>query len=684
MKKITLSFILFIGLFAVLGFACQALPDLGQLNVNSTATATVVPTPTDIPTPIPRPPVKPGEENPDEPVFISGNIPYTSPFFLNSISEPFVMLEDQAGFINRDTEFEFSLVGQAIGPVEILEDQTLKYYLALPTVPQGTLVDVDNNGQDDIGVAVYSIAYWSNTWGGPFLEPRDGTGWSNAYASTITDPELDYEIIGGKLIVWSPDEEQSFPTGFGEDGLIFTQDDPTAPITAGYSIVDLDREPFFIYKETQPQIDLIEGEIAVNDYSDMSYTDAFEAMFEKVSREYPFSEEKDIDWDFLRQEFVPQVASADNSADYYRALRDFTYEIPDAHVGITFDPDVFYDEAGGSFGMVLKELSDGRVIVTEIIPDTPAEDGGIQIGAEILTWDGLPVLEALDSVEPYIGPYSTEHHKRVEQAIFLTRQPPGTRITISFQNPEDSQTQEVTMRAEVDYESLYAALPVFDLDELSTPVEGEVLDGSGLGYIRIITFSDDYHLMAKIWDTYIEELIENDIPGLIIDLRYNTGGNSGLAMDFAGYFFDEEVILGRSSYYNDLTGEFEYTDHPARIEPAPKLYEGPIAVLVSPYCISACEGFANALSQGGRSTIVGHFPTAGAFGEVGRGQYKLPEEPDLQFPTGRPETLNGELLIEGRGVPLDITVPVTEQSALGSVDAVMNAAIDELLSKIDQ
>ena len=55
----------------------------------------------------------------------------------------------------------------------------------------------------------------------------------------------------------------------------------------------------------------------------------------------------------------------------------------------------------------------------------------------------------------------------------------------------------------------------------------------------------------------------------------------------------------------------------------------------------------------------------------------------MQFPTGRPETLDGELLIEGRGVPLDITVPVTEQSALGLVDAVMDAAVDELLAKIE-
>ncbi len=34
------------------------------------------------------------------------------------------------------------------------------------------------------------------------------------------------EIIGGTLIVWSPDENQKFPTDFGIDGKLFTQDDP--------------------------------------------------------------------------------------------------------------------------------------------------------------------------------------------------------------------------------------------------------------------------------------------------------------------------------------------------------------------------------------------------------------------------------------------------------------------------
>ena len=58
-------------------------------------------------------------------------------------------------------------------------------------------MDVDQDDAEDTGVQVFAIAYWSNTWGDPFLETRDGTGWSNAYASTTTDAENDYEINGG-------------------------------------------------------------------------------------------------------------------------------------------------------------------------------------------------------------------------------------------------------------------------------------------------------------------------------------------------------------------------------------------------------------------------------------------------------------------------------------------------------
>lgn len=286
-------------IFALITLSCSTVTELFSPIPTLTSTPTAPP-PTNTPTPLPPIPVNPGEDNPDEPVYITGDIPYTSPFFVSTISEPFVLLEDQAGFIDRNREFPFALAGQVLGPVEVHEDESVTYALALPAIPQGTQIDVDNNGSKDAGVQVFAIAYWSNIWGGPFLEERDGTGWSTAYVSTITDPEREDEIVGGRVVVWAPDDEQSFPTGFGDDSLLFTEDDPVAPIPAGYNIVDLNQEPFNVSKESRPHISLNEGDIEVNDFSAESYLEAFSELVDKVSREYPFTEEKNIDWEELR------------------------------------------------------------------------------------------------------------------------------------------------------------------------------------------------------------------------------------------------------------------------------------------------------------------------------------------------------------------------------------------------
>jgi C-terminal processing protease CtpA/Prc len=672
MKK-TALLLTWISLLLITGIACKAVTEI----TSDTDTPPFSP-----PTPLLPSPVQPGKSNPNEPVFVSGDIPYTSPFFLNTITAPFVLLEDQAGFIQRDKEFEFSLLGQAIGPVEIQEDQSLTYSLALPSVPQGTMTDLDNDEINDAGVQVFAVGYWSNTWGGPFLEERDGSGWSNAYVSTRTDPENDNEIIGGTLIVWAPDSDQGFPTGFGEDGLLFTADDPVGSLPAGYSIVNLDQAPFEISKQPMPEINLIEGDVAVNNYSELSYTEAFEALFEKVSREYPFTQEKGLDWDRIYQQISPQIVQADNKEDFYLALREFAFSIPDAHVSISFDAQIFYEERGGGFGLILKELSDGRIIVSEVLNGGAADQAGILPGAEIVRWDGKPIAEAVSAQVPNFGPYSTDHHKRLEQVSFLTRVPPNSRVEVEYIAPGGTNAEQVELDAEVEYDSLFNSIPPLSEDEISLPVTSEILDDTGIGYIKINTFSDDYSLLASSWEHIIKDVLDNEVPALILDLRNNSGGSGSLAMDFAGYFFDEEIPLYDGYYYDEDSGEFEADKVPTKITPAPILYEGPIAVLVSPYCVSACEGFAYALSQEGRATIIGNFPTSGAFGEVGRGQYDMPEDISMQFPTGRPQTPSAELLIEGTGVIPDTTVPVTQEDVLSNADSVLQTAIDQLLNDI--
>jgi C-terminal processing protease CtpA/Prc len=80
----------------------------------------------------------------------------------------------------------------------------------------------------------------------------------------------------------------------------------------------------------------------------------------------------------------------------------------------------------------------------------------------------------------------------------------------------------------------------------------------------------------------------------------------------------------------------------------------------------------------GRSIVVGHAPSAGMFGEVGRGQYKMPEDISMQFPTGKSISTNGQVVLEGIGVIPDVLVPITLESAMGEEDTVLTSAIEAL------
>ncbi len=108
--------------------------------------------------------------------------------------------------------------------------------------------------------------------------------------------------MGGRLIVWAPDDAQAFPTDFGADGLLFTADDPAGPIPAGYSVVDLDTRPFTVSQPAEADLPLYEPpDSAIKDFSALSYTEALDALFDFARTNYAFNgvQGKQPDWDAL-------------------------------------------------------------------------------------------------------------------------------------------------------------------------------------------------------------------------------------------------------------------------------------------------------------------------------------------------------------------------------------------------
>jgi C-terminal processing protease CtpA/Prc len=629
------------------------------------------------------------------PVLITGTMAYTNVLFPIGIAQPLILLEDQGGFVTRDRGFLFPPESQVLGQLTSdFFESPVSFSLSLPIEPQGTYHDVDNDDNDDIGVQIFAVAFWNNVFGDPYLEERDmyGGGWSNAFASTRTSEDFETrdEIVGGVLIVYAPDDQQGFPSGFGPDGLLFTGDEPIVRLPQGYTAVILDTDPFTFDRSREIFVELFEPEgFALADFSDLSYTEAFDAMLDKFRREYAFTEYKGIDWDALAEAFRPRFEAAEarrSMNDYLFAMRDFVWSIPDGHIalypgGFVLDQDFQMNVAGG-IGMAIQDVADGSTIVYFLTPFGPAEQAGIQIGAEILEIDGLPVDEAVSAVVPYSSPFSSPEVERLQQLRYVVRSPLNVQRVVTFRNPGSSQAQTVTLTPVQEFDSFAVSSFAFGLTGFELPLEYRLLP-SGIAYVKIYSFFDNDLLTVQLWERLMRTLNDNGVPALIVDMRQNGGGSGFLADQMAAYFFDEPLNISYSASYDRSLDQFVVQeDRPSRFYlPSEDLrYRGDVVVIVGPACASACESFSYAARLENRATIIGHYGTAGLGGGVD--DFAMPDGQFVRMTVTRTIDEEGNVTIEGVGVQPDIRVPVTLETLTADFDVLLRAAEEYLLGGV--
>jgi C-terminal processing protease CtpA/Prc len=616
------------------------------------------------------------------PAEITGEFKYSNDIITTYYVEQAVALVDMTGFVKRDLNWEIPLKSQTLGYLKIdTQAKTGTYWLQLPVHPDGQANNVSNDGQNDPGVQIFAVSYWPNLTGGPYSEGDDPTrGWPNYLASVKTDSANKDEVFGGKLVVWAPDANEKFPTDFGADGLLFTKDDPVSPLPAGYSIVDLDQKPFGISQPAQPTLELYEPkDAAIKDYSGLSYTAAFEQLFQKVSTEWAFNgiKGKEVDWKALHDQLAPKVADAEKNKDalaFYQAIHTFTQAIPDGHTGLgggDAGNQDFQQQVSGGYGFAIREMDDGKVIVVYVLKNGPADKAGLQVGAEVTAFNGKPIADAIGAVQPYAGPFSMAIAKRYQQARYLLRAPgAGTNVSVTFANPQAaSKTVSLTSvqeRQSFSFTSLYRGV-----DPNALPVEAQILD-SGAGYIKINSNYDDLALIIRLFQRALQTFEANQVTGLIIDLRHNSGG---APLGLAGFLDNKEIVMGQLLYYSEKTGQFEPEGLPEKFPPMQEQYKfDKIAILVSQACASACELEAYGFSKIPGAVVVGMYPSAGVEAEVSRGQFLLPDGMNMQIPTGRFINPDGSLFLEGVGVQPSVRIPITPENVLSTDDVELKAA----------
>ncbi|MFW5691595.1 MAG: S41 family peptidase [Chloroflexota bacterium] len=618
---------------------------------------------------------------------VRGDVSYTVRF-LQAFNRGAVgiSLVSAANYIDGDYVSPIPPAWQIIGRVTSdVYQSPFSYELYLPQTPPGPLRDVDNDTEADRGLAVFSVVGFVNIRESSFWETD--LEYSTGFSSTQSSPtfEFRHDVVGGKLLIWAPDDAQGFPAGFGEDGRLFTEDDPIMAVPAGWSVVDLDVTPFTLDRAEAVRVDLLEQEQSLQpaDYSALGFDEAFKALITQMRDEYAFTEYKGIDWDALEAEFMPRFIEAAHDDDvtaYHLALRDFIWSIPDGHVGasLPWGQLGLYEETGGGLGLAVRELEDGRIIVTFVLEDGPADRAGIEVGTEILTLNGAPPIDRAADINIWTGPFSSPHTRRLEELRHIVRFPVGEQVALTFQNPGDAEPTDITLQAVGEFASWAAADFYETAPADAPPVEFEILDDSGYGYVRINGFSRYPELMFRTWEWMIDTLNEQDVPGLIIDMRTNSGGFNIDAW-LAGYFFEEEVVIGNNAaYYPDLGDFFIDPVNEERIIPPPdgRFYGGPVVLLISPSCASACEFFSYNMTLNDRATTVGFYPTNGLGGNIT--PVDMPAGVYFQFTMGRALDADGNIRLEGTGVAPDVRVPVTEETLFYDGDVLLDRAIDVL------
>ncbi|MGB2989740.1 MAG: S41 family peptidase [Candidatus Zixiibacteriota bacterium] len=128
----------------------------------------------------------------------------------------------------------------------------------------------------------------------------------------------------------------------------------------------------------------------------------------------------------------------------------------------------------------------------------------------------------------------------------------------------------------------------------SVPYHG-VMNG-GIGYVRLSKFSKE---SGKELREAVEDLKNENVKGMILDLRSNGGGLLDQAVETANLFLERDKLIVYTQGRSEVKREFHATREPV-------FTDGPLVVLVNEGTASASEIVSGAIQDWDRGVIIGN------------------------------------------------------------------------------
>jgi len=228
---------------------------------------------------------------------------------------------------------------------------------------------------------------------------------------------------------------------------------------------------------------------------------------------------------------------------------------------------------------------DGTIQVVKIVPGSPCyRQGELEVDDKIVKV-GQGDEEPIDVVD-----------MPLDEAVQLIRGEIGTIVKLTVKKVDGSTKVIPIERDVVLLEETYAKSALIEKDD------------DKIGYIKLPKFYADFkdpkgRQCGRDVGCELDRLKEEEVEGIILDLRGNGGGSLQDVVDMVGHFIDEGPVVQIKRRSDE--------NYVLRDKVSGLVYDGPLVVLVNSFSASASEILAAAIQDYGRGIIIGSNSTYG-------------------------------------------------------------------------
>jgi len=368
-----------------------------------------------------------------------------------------------------------------------------------------------------------------------------------------------------------------------------------------------------------------------------------------------------IDWDKTYLDYLSLVKNTSSTAQYYKVLQQFYAQLKDGHSNVYPPKELsaeFYTRPP-----FRTELIEGRVFVTQVFSDSLKKQG-ITVGTEILSIDGTPVLTyGKTRVAPYQSSSTSQDLDVRTFTYALLAGPAAKPIHLQLRNSKGKTWQQDVSRT--GYRDVKYSIPSVEYKRIGQ-----------IGYLTVNNFEDEK--IINQFDSLFTEIANT--KGLIIDIRNNGGGSSGIGYHIISSLTNKPFKSSYSKvlrYIPTINGIQWHENQPGDWDANGKqYYDKPVMVLISARTFSAAEDFTVAFDFMKRGQLIGQ-TTGGSTGQPfgfslpGGGSARVCGKHDA-YPDGKE--------FVGIGIAPNVTVNKTVNDLWKGKDAALEKAL-QLLNK---